>query len=906
MRIKEIKKSELPSHIKNFLSVVCKKIFNKKIKIILLIFLFLMGTLFGILASGFFGTFDEPSVRALAIVHSTGLYNRINLGNIRETMKGILKENVKIPFNYIRGQFSNPEKISIEIDFMDYRLIEYKRQQALERGILLASPEDYVPAIIRYEDKELRTRIRLKGDKIDHLQGNKWSFRIKVRNDDTLFGMKAFSIQTPRTRDYLTEFIYHQTLKREDIPALRYKFIEVSINGKNKGIYAVEEHFDTKLIADNNRIEGIIIKFDDDWKIEEFLRGEDYFVNSLNNSDFDFFMSNIETFDNQEILNDPIFSEQFKKARNLLESFKQGDLQTNEVFDIDKFAKYFALNTLLGAEHASHWGNLRFYYNPITSKLEPIGAQAENEVLTYQSMEEYFPDCISDYNICAKKSTDFYNLIFRDKIFFIRYMQELEKVSQEAYLDELFLELEEEINKNKNIIHKDKPSYHFSKNIYYENQRKIKERLNPVKSVNVYLHNSLPTQNKIIIVVKNIDSIPLEISNLIYNNSTTLKLVQGSNVIQPRDFSNAGEYQKFEFAIPPGTHLVNLTSSIFELEYGVLGLKESKRVPVFPWSPEEEDFLEKDFIIQNSNFSFFEDALEIDESSKIIKIKKGIWTLNQSLILPKDFSVFASEGVILNLINGATILSYSNLQFVGTEQKPIKIISSDGTGQGLTVLNANRESNLEYVSFENLNAPSKEGWELSGAITFYESPVKFNNVKISGINSEDSLNLVRSKFEITNSIFGNCFSDCLDIDFSDGVIENSLFTDCGNDCVDISGSVVNLNRIEIVNAADKGISLGEKSDVTMEYIQIDNTYIGVASKDLSKGNINEIEITNCEYGFAVYQKKSEFGPAEIKVIQTTFLSNKNDYFIEKESDFSLNDKIILGTEEKVYEKLYPL
>ena len=240
------------------------------------------------------------------------------------------------------------------------------------------------------------------------------------------------------------------------------------------------------------------------------------------------------------------------------------------------------------------------------------------------------------------------------------------------------------------------------------------------------------------------------------------------------------------------------------------------------------------------------------------------------------------------------------------EENPIKIISSDGTGQGLTVLNVDGESNLKNVYFENLRNPSKEEWEVTGAITFYNSPVKLDNIEISGMKAEDSLNIMNSKFEVRNSFFKDCLFDCLDVDFGEGVIESTSFTDCGNDCVDISGANVTLKEIKIINARDKGISLGEKGDIVGEGIQINKGYIGIASKDLSIAEIKGLEISNCEYGLAIYQKKSEFGSAKLRAFEINFSSNKNDYIVEKKSDLSLNGKIIMGNKEKIFEELYPL
>ena len=93
-------------------------------------------------------------------------------------------------------------------------------------------------------------------------------------------------------------------------------------------------------------------------------------------------------------------------------------------------AEYFAVTTVMGCVHASEWPNIRFYYNPLTSRLEPIGYDGFCvPALITRNLEEYLPDCFNDEAGCVEKDATFWQLIFRDRLFFEKYIQELEKVS---------------------------------------------------------------------------------------------------------------------------------------------------------------------------------------------------------------------------------------------------------------------------------------------------------------------------------------------------------------------------------------------------------------------------------------------------------------------------------------------
>lgn len=95
--------------------------------------------------------------------------------------------------NYWNGRNANPEQVSIEIKGKDIKILEKNREQALERGLIINDMDgEYVPATLRYKGEKLKVKLRLKGHMTDHLQDNKWSFRIKVSDKNNFMGMKRF------------------------------------------------------------------------------------------------------------------------------------------------------------------------------------------------------------------------------------------------------------------------------------------------------------------------------------------------------------------------------------------------------------------------------------------------------------------------------------------------------------------------------------------------------------------------------------------------------------------------------------------------------------------------------------------------------------------------------------------
>ena len=153
---------------------------------------------------------------------------------------------------------------------------------------------------------------------------------------------------------------------------------------------------------------------------------------------------------------------------------------------------------------------------------------------------------------------------------------------------------------------------------------------------------------------------------------------------------------------------------------------------------------------------------------------------------------------------------------------------------------------LELNNFDETNLKT-------GAITIYKSPIFISNSIFKNSESEDSLNIVDSNFEIKNTTIENSKNDALDIDFSNGTINGLNVKNSGNDGLDFSRSEVKAENIYIFDAGDKGISVGEKSNINFINTKIKKSKIGLAVKDESK-----VLIEKNKFSISDGQKKSFF------------------------------------------------
>ena len=242
----------------------------------------------------------------------------------------------------------------------------------------------------------------------------------------------------------------------------------------------------------------------------------------------------------------------------------------------------------------------------------------------------------------------------------------------------------------------------------------------------------------------------------------------------------------------------------------------------------------------------------------------------------------------------------------GTKENPV-IFTSDDTGWGgVLVTNSEARSKVNFLTCSNANGIGplvqdkgldRNGWMLTGAVTFNRSNVDIFNSRFMDINSEDALNIVSSDFTIQGCYFSKLASDAFDGDFVNGTIQDCFFSAINGDGVDFSGSNAEVSASKFLNIIDKAISVGEGSLVKVSNCKIENVSFGVVSKDMSTTEVfNNTEIVNANIAaFAAFQKKSSFGPATINIRDSNISESKMISLIQKGSSGFLNSKKIPTT-----------
>ena len=438
------------------------------------------------------------------------------------------------------------------------------------------------------------------------------------------------------------------------------------------------------------------------------------------------------------------------------------------------------------------------------------------------------------------------------------------------------------------------PSKEFYKNQDFEKVSSfIQGTLKPIQKPYFNLLNKF--NNNLELRVTNTQILPIEIIGINIDNDylelNPINFVKGFD-------TNQKQFQKIIKIDCLNLKCTEENLNKIEIRYRVFGQKKEYSNTIKLWN--------NDFKIENFNNKKNEISLILDKYKFIQKNKNELiindqeWEITERVIIPKDHK-WIIENSSIKFSDDGQLISFSPIFVEGEKQNPVKITSDTiKNGNGILVINTNEESYLNNVVFKNLSAPNLiSGVGLLGSVNFYEADVKILNSSFyKNLAGDDYINIIRSKFYIENSYFEETLSDSIDIDFSDGSIINSKFFMSKNDAIDFSGSNVKLEKIYIHGSGDKGISVGEGSTLNGQDIIIENSKIGIASKDASDVYLDNVTINNVDIGLAAYIKKIEYGSPQIKASNIQLENYKHDYISDLRSQIIIDDKKIKNTDCK--------
>ena len=353
----------------------------------------------------------------------------------------------------------------------------------------------------------------------------------------------------------------------------------------------------------------------------------------------------------------------------------------------------------------------------------------------------------------------------------------------------------------------------------------------------------------------------------------------------------------------------NLTKKELEqkVEKIIINLKEIKNNYQ---SNTDEDKIKYNFFkpIDNILETFNKTVNEIDPNAYLIKYNKdnNFFEKCEDLFLECINTNFDNEN-LSSLLEGELEVENTNYQFVGTnfdienefknrgENFSLKSVGNSSVyfekGIKVDVDTTNKKINIEQkvpgaraflmggflrnyqINFKGYNIIN---WEdgislkqfpknypineknLTGCLSLINIELKDVSIFANNSSCEDTVNFINARGNVNNVVIENSFSDALDIDFSKMNFGNIKINNALNDCVDFSAGDYSLDNLILTNCGDKGLSIGERSQITLNEIKVDKANIGIATKDSSYLKLKNAKINNIKTCVSAYNKKQEY------------------------------------------------
>tara|TARA_B110000858_G_C17793775_1_gene471308 strand:- start:269 stop:2713 length:2445 start_codon:yes stop_codon:yes gene_type:complete len=750
-------------------------------------------------------------------------------------------------------QVSKLENLYLDIDQKSILNLELQRElKSKNGGVLPNENKIMVPAKIRYNDENYKIKIRTKGTRLIHWENkNETSYKIDIRGEKKLFGMEEFSIQKPITKNYTYEYLFHKLLGHVGLANIKYFFVNLYLNNENLGVYAVEESFSKELIERQSRRNGPIFSTKDE------------LGKLFPNIAFDLYSRDYWIEEKPQLISN-LFS--------ILNNIKDKNFNINSYYDIDKWAKYFAIIDLTGTYHGSILKSVKLYYNPVTALFEPIGydlhkgAGIFDNFIIMDFLQEKTPASrIACSWICPHEEWFFKFLINAsgelNYEFISKYIKYLEKYSDEEFVVNFLEENNKELFSYNNEIYKDYSKsdrvnwkgagfFVYDEDYLFNRAKLIKSRINKIDLQNIEVSKS---------------------DNLLYfeDHHTSSFPIKAKTT----ECENKRDIKDFFFAGSMSISLNTTCNKIILKDYkGNIVIKDLKN-----YYKVNKD--KKKAAFKNLN-----------ESKHITKVSDNEYiiisdiTIKENTLVDKNQKFILKKNISINIINGSSLFIEGNFIFLNDDENYTTISSTDSSGS--LVFN-NNNFDLKNIIFANLSKPNLEDYILYGGVNFINSNLKLENIIIKNSKNEDGINIINSKSKLSNIFFNNISADALDVDFGEINFKNIHCEDIGNDCLDVSGATIYGENLTSINVSDKGLSVGEKSNIKIKNMNFFSNYIALAVKDGSSAFLDNIKLKENVYDIALFNKKNEFG-------KPTLIINKLESINEKKIIQSIGTNLLIN------------
>ena len=754
-----------------------------------------------------------------------------------------------------RSYIHNPDVIDIKLSPSDLKFYQLQRKKLSSKVYINNNEKKWKKAKIIIDGKKSNIKIKLHGSSTSYIKENKLSFKIKHPKKGPYFGLfRQYNLLNYGKEGKVSTIAINNMANNFGLITSPEKTVILKVNDIYYGLFRLEESLGKDYLFERN------------YQLPNFS-----IIRTSDNYDRKFYgeVSNLEL-DEKFYVIDGSSTELNQIAigalKEMLNSIKEKDInKIKELIDIDYYAKFFAFISLYN--QGEYGSDMKLLFDHDSGKFKIIFRSERNSLGRYDNVS-YLPQFNTKLIDDWKSGTfEIFKILLLDKEFIKK---------RDVYLIEIV--------KNKNNFKK------IINQAYNENEKNIIHSKEP-RTLEKYLKTKLLKD-----LNENINIIGeyLDYGNFYISVETKMQDKQNKKMFTILNDSFVEHYiegyynQASEFIAFDEKIILKGTKDFFKIKLGeypndkqtTIELKKKEEVLSFKIVNslnKKEIVKEKQFYNKIKDTSKKINFLEIMKKFQIdyiiddnnFYILKGKYFINEDIIFPENLNVTFNKGVHLILGKKTNILIRGSFSAIGSIDNKIIVTSQD-------IVN----KKMSFGSVVIIGDPLKDSveldyFDLSGGsdtnISFIKttSQMHINNFKDISIEnsyfhhsiSDDGLNIKNSKVKISGSKFINNFADQLDLDNCYGEVSTNIFipdniiNNKDGDGLDISHSKLIIRDNTFEGNHDKGLSVGENSEVSIEKNIIIKNNIGIAIKDGSKAYFGENHFSENINNIKKYNKK---------------------------------------------------
>ena len=771
----------------------------------------------------------------------------------------------------------------------------------------------YVKGAIQNGEKLQKIKYRYRGDLPYHWARHKKSIRVKTKKKNLFEGLRAFNLIAPKRDEMFHTYLGIKLAEKFDLIAPVVDMVNVSINGQPQGVHVLVEQIEELTLRRMGVMPG------DLYAGELFSKDK---ITGISSSVFD----HPGAWEKRAVNNH--FNEASHKPLEALlklintESSEENHRQLSAMLDMEAWGRFAAFEVLAQTFHYDDTHNWRLYYDPWKTQFVPIVWDPTGWMWMPRPGARAIPDAVSSrLHIKLTENGDYLKArhlaitqFFKQQMD-VQFIRESKVTAHKVSHDVVHDPHLGRLTNRKTISSEQNPANVIAMQRQFINgiQRVFKN----IKSDYIYSPSTLSyKRSNNVIALQTSGRKPIK--DIVLNFEQNISAIAGARISYwrndkkvTRDVFGAAkitgnkisfnldllsQFIQSESSVRYPRKSVSLANAYYELSFDNLGEKNNLIEVLYGDSKDKLVAANPNDGILHQQFARMYQLtpnapLELPIIWQGEKVIEGLSEIHQTLII--------KPGTTVRFKANASLILNNRLIAEGTPEHPIHFVAYDESKEpwGTFALKGLRASGsrLSFCTFANGSGIKNDLYEYSAMFSVHHvHNVSVNNCEFRDSKRvDDMVHAVYSTITFSNSEFIRAKSDAVDLDISHAKISHSRFINSGNDAIDLMTTDAIVTDSVFINNRDKGVSVGEES----ELLAINNIFTGneiaVQAKDASRAYIYNADIEDNKRSLDAYKKNWRYGQGgNILVSKSRIERNGSQMSADKKSKILVYDSYV--------------